>query len=114
MSKATYLGILFLAVALVLTSSAGIAAPAAVKKSVQKIEDGNYLIKLVITSKAGEIFAFELKDPKNAIVDVYSPKSWCMLTDGEACHSRTASAPIGSAKGIEFITDLPSEPIVNA
>ena len=82
---------------------AAIAAPATVKRSVERLEDGNYLIKLVITAEKEDIYAFELKDPKSTIIDVYAPKSWCMLTDGEVCHSRTATAPIAAKKGFEFI-----------
>jgi hypothetical protein len=104
MRKATYATTaLALAALFLFASVAAIAAPATVKRSVQKLEDGNYLIKLVVTAEKDDIYAFELKDPKSTIIDVYAPKSWCMLTDGEVCHSRTASAPIETKRGFEFI-----------
>jgi hypothetical protein len=104
MRKATYAAAaLALAALFLFASVAAIAAPATVKRSVQKLEDGNYIIKLVVTAEKDDIYAFELKDPKSTIIDVYAPKSWCMLTDGEVCHSRTGAAPIGSKKGFEFI-----------
>ncbi len=104
MRRATYgLSACVLAALFLFASAAAFAAPATLKKSVEKLEDGNYLIKIVITAEKNEIYAFELTDPKGGIVDVYAPKSWCMLTDGGVCHSRTADAPIEAKKGIEFI-----------
>ncbi len=104
MRKATYAVSIFTVAAMLLfATTAAFAAPAAVKKSVQKLENGNYLIKLVVTAERGELYAFELKDPQSAIIDVYAPKSWCMLTDGAALLSRTESAPIDAKRGLEFI-----------
>lgn len=104
MRRATYpVCAVVLAALLLLASAAAIAAPATVKRSVQRLENGDFLIKLVITAEKDDIYAFELKDPKSTIIDVYAPKSWCMLTDGEVCHSRTASAPIETKRGFEFI-----------
>lgn len=104
MRKATYpLFTLALAGLILFASVAASAAPATVKRSVQRLEDGNYLIKLVVTAEKEAIYAFELQDPKSTIIDVYAPKSWCMLTDGGVCHSRTGASPIEAKKGIEFI-----------
>ena len=104
MRRATYALIGIAAMTLLLVAgTAAYAAPAVVKKSVQQLDGGNYLIKIVVTAEKGDIYAFELTDPKSAIIDVYAPKSWCMLTDGGVCHSRTASAPIDAKRGIEFI-----------
>ena len=78
-------------------------APATVKKSVQALDGGNYLIKMIVTASTDGIYAFELKDPKGSIIDVFATKGWCILSDGEVCLSRTSSAPIAAGKSIEFI-----------
>jgi hypothetical protein len=93
-----------LATALVLLLSIpSLGAPATVKKTVQALEGGNYLIKLVVTASKDGIYAFELKDPKGSIIDVFAAKGWCILSDGELCLSRTTSSPITAGKSLEFI-----------
>jgi hypothetical protein len=95
---------LLLAAALILLLSIpSLGAPATIKKSVQELDGGNYLIKLIVTAQSGGIYGFELKDPKGSIIDVFAAKGWCILSDGEVCLSRTGSAPIGAGKSIEFI-----------
>ena len=88
---------------IILMSAPSIGAPAAVKKSVQTLENGNYIIKLSVTASKDGIYAFHFKDPKAAIIDVYAPKGWCILSDGEVCMSRTSGAPILAGKSFEFI-----------
>lgn len=88
---------------ILLLSLPSLAAPATVKKSVESLEGGNYLIKLVVTAAKDGIYAFELKDPKGSIIDVFAPKGWCILSDGEVCLSRTAGSPISAGKSLEFI-----------
>jgi hypothetical protein len=88
---------------ILLVSLSCIAAPASIKKSVQALEDGKFLIKLVVTASKTGIYAFELKDPKASIIDVYAPKGWCILSDGELCLSRTTGAPISAGKSYEFV-----------
>jgi len=78
-------------------------APATVKKSVQELENGNYLIKLVVTSTSQGIYAFQFKDTKASVIDVYAPKGWCILSDGEMCLSRTSGSPIAAGKSFEFV-----------
>ena len=93
-----------LAAALILLMSIpSLGAPATVKKSVQALEGGDYVIKLVVTASRDGIYAFELKDPKGSIIDVFAPKGWCILSDGEVCLSRTAGSPITAGKSLEFI-----------
>ncbi len=79
------------------------AAPVSLKKSVTKLDEGTYIVKISLTSKDVSIYAFEISDPKGSIVDVYSPKSWCMLTDGGVCLARTLNAPLDEKKALEFI-----------
>jgi hypothetical protein len=95
---------LVLAIGLIVFASIpSLGAPATVKKNVQALENGNFLIKLVVTSSKDGIFAFQLKDPKASIIDVYAPKGWCILSDGEVCMSRTSGAPILAGKSFEFV-----------
>lgn len=96
---------------LVAMSIPALGAPAIVKKSIQELENGNFLIKLVITSSADGIYAFQFKDPKASIVDVYAPKGWCILSDGEVCLSRTSGSPIASGKSFEFIIHTTSKDV---
>ncbi len=98
------MGFLLLASALVLMLSVPtLGAPATIKKSVQALEGGNFLIKLVVTSSKAGIFGFEIKDPKGTIVDVYAPMGWCILSDGELGFARTGDKPIKAGKSAEFM-----------
>lgn len=89
--------------ALFLASSSAVAAPVVLKKSVTRLEDGSYTIKIAISAREAQIYAFEISDPKSSITDVYAPKSWCMLTDGGLCLARTSGDPISTKKTLEFI-----------
>lgn len=84
-------------------SSPILGAAATVSANTQALEDGNYLIKLTVTASKTGIYAFELKDPKGSILDVYAPKGWCILSDGEVCLARTGIVPINAGKSLEFI-----------
>jgi hypothetical protein len=104
MVKAKYTMCFALSMALILLMSLpSLAAPATVKKSVQALEGGNYLIKFVVTASKDGIYAFSLTDPKGSIIDVFAAKGWCILTDGEVSLARTSDSPITGAKGVEFI-----------
>lgn len=92
------------AMALLLAASVPtLGAPVTIKKSVQELENGNFLIKMVITATSQGIYAFQIKDTKASIVDVYAPRGWCILSDGELLLSRTADFPIAGKKSYEFI-----------
>jgi len=102
MLKGNRIGCLLLASALVfILSVPTLAAPATVKKSVEALSGGNYLIKLVVTASKAGIYGFEIKDPKGTIVDVFAPKGWCILSDGEIGIAR-GGAPIAAGKSLEF------------
>jgi hypothetical protein len=103
MLKGNRMGCLLLASALVLILSVPtLGAPVTVKKSVEALSGGNYLIKLVVTASKDGVYGFEIKDPKGTIVDVFAPKGWCILSDGEVGIARTA-APIATGKSFEFV-----------
>jgi hypothetical protein len=104
MLKGNRLECLLIASALVLLLSVPIlGAPATVKKSVQALDGGNYLIKLIVTASKDGIYAFEIKDPKGSIIDVFAPKGWCILSDGEIGLARTGGMPIVAGKSLEFL-----------
>lgn len=92
-----------LIVALLIASVPASLSAASVKKTITAMEDGRYLIKLRVTASDASIYALKLGDPKAAIVDVYAPKGWCIVTDGEELLARTSGSPIKSGKTVEFI-----------
>lgn len=92
-----------LIVALLIASVPAPLSAASVRKTVTAMEDGRYMIKLRVTASDASIYALKLGDPKAAIVDVYAPKGWCIVTDGEEFLARTAGSPIKSGKTVEFI-----------
>jgi hypothetical protein len=92
-----------LVVALLITSVPAPLSAASVRKTVTAMEDGRYMIKLRVTASDASIYALKLGDPKAAIVDVYAPKGWCIVTDGEDFLARTSGSPIKSGKTVEFI-----------
>ena len=103
MLKGNRIGYVLLASALVLILSVPtLGAPATVKKNVQALEGGNYLIKLVVTASKDGVYGFEIKDPKGSIVDVFAPKGWCILSDGEVGLARTGM-PMTAGKSFEFV-----------
>jgi len=84
-------------------SHSAFGAAASVKKSVTVMEDGRYLIKLKVTSSGSNIYGLKLIDPDAAIVDVYAPGGWCVVTDGEDLLARTFATPIKAGKTVEFV-----------
>lgn len=92
-----------LIMALLIASVSAPLSAASVRKSVTAMEDGRYMIKLRITASDASIYALKLGDPKAAIVDVYAPKGWVIVTDGEDFLARTSGSPIKPGKTVEFI-----------
>jgi hypothetical protein len=78
-------------------------AAATVNTNVKALEEGKFLIKFTVTASGSGIFAIQLKDPKGSILDVYAPKGWCFLSDGEVCLASTLGTPISAGKSMEFI-----------
>jgi hypothetical protein len=94
---------LVLIVALLLSFQPATLFAMSVKKSVTAMEDGKYLIKVRVTASDASIYTLKLEDPKASIIDVYAPKGWCIVTDGEDFIARTAGYPIKASKTVEFI-----------
>ena len=94
---------LVIAVAVCTLAYGTLYAAASITKSVTPMEGGNYLIKLKVTASGGNIYALQLIDPKGAIVDVYAPKGWCVVTDGGDYLARTGSKPIAPGSTTEFL-----------
>lgn len=92
-------------------SNSALAAAASFSKSVTALEGGNYLIKLKVRATAANIYALRLVDPQSSIIDVYAPKGWCAVTDGEDYLAMTASKPIGTGKTLEFIIHSTSDKV---
>jgi hypothetical protein len=92
-----------LIVALLITSGPSSLLAATVKKNVTAMEDGRYMIKLRVTASDASVYALKLGDPQAAIIDVYAPKGWCIVTDGEDLIARTSRNPIKPNTTIEFI-----------
>ena len=88
---------------LTLVSQSVFGAAAVIKKSVTVMEDGRFLIKLKVTSSGSDIYALKLIDPEAAIVNVYAPVGWCVVTDGEDLLARTSLKPLKAGKPAEFI-----------
>lgn len=87
------------------------AAPASIRKSVTPMEDGKFLIKLSVTSGGSNIYGLRLIDPESSIINVYAPRGWCAITDGEDYLARTSGSPLKSGKPVEFIIHSDSDKV---
>lgn len=95
---------LMVAIAVVISAGdASFGASAGMEKSAMEMADGTYLIKLKVTGRSASIYSLKLTDPKAAIIDVYAPKGWCIVTDGGDFIARTQDSPIKASKTLEFI-----------
>jgi len=103
LSKRAAIYFLLLAAFLFLSADSAICETANIKKSVLQMDDGRYLIKLKIKSLGRDIYGLRLVDPQASIIDVYAPKGWCSVTDGEDYLARTSSKPITKNTSVEFI-----------
>ena len=92
-----------LIVALLLSFQPATLFAASVKKSVTAMEDGMYLIRVRVTASSASIYTLKLQDPKASIIDVYAPRGWCIVTDGEDFIAKTSGYPIKANKTVEFI-----------
>lgn len=92
----------FIAILAVFSNSV-FGAAATISKSVTPMDDGRYLIKLKVTSSGSAIYGIRLIDPGASIVNVYAPRGWCAVTDGEDYLARTFASPLRSGKPVEFI-----------
>ncbi len=92
-----------LIVALLLSFQPATLFATSIKKSVTAMEDGRYMIRVRVTASSASIYTLKLQDPKASIIDVYAPKGWCIVTDGEEFLAATSGNPIRSNKTVEFI-----------
>jgi hypothetical protein len=99
-------GTLVVAASLILIMLAGHASHGAVasfKKTVTPMEDGRFLIRLSVRASGKSIYGLRLIDPNASIIDVFAPKGWCAVTDGEDYLARTSTKPIKAGGSLEFI-----------
>ncbi|MBN1885562.1 MAG: hypothetical protein JW876_08575 [Candidatus Krumholzibacteriota bacterium] len=91
-----------MAIALVAATSLS-AAPATIARSTTELENGTYLIRLDVAATGTSIYGLKLIDPSASIVDVYAPKGWVAVTDGEDYAARTGDRPIKSGGKLQFL-----------
>ena len=84
-------------------STPAISGPCKINKSVTPMANGNFLVKINITSSGNDIFGVKLIDADDSILDVYAPVGWCVATDGGSYVARTSSNPVKKSKSIELI-----------
>jgi membrane-bound ClpP family serine protease len=96
---------LVVSAALLLMAIAGqavIAAAPKITRSVTPMEDGVFMVRLQMTASGNDVYALRLIDPEAAIVDVFSPRGWIMITDGEETLARSGTA-LQDGKSVEFV-----------
>jgi len=91
------------AILLALAGNAALAAGARIGRTVTPMEDGRFLIRIKVTSTGESIYGLRLVDPRSSIINVYAPREWCVVTDGEDLLARTGTGPVASGKSVEFI-----------
>jgi hypothetical protein len=96
---------------LAVMSQAALGAEATIKKSVTPMEDGSFMIKLNVGSTGSDIYGIRLIDPEAAIVNVFAPKGWCAVTDGEDYLAKTLDTPVKSGNPTEFIIHSTSDKV---
>ncbi len=84
-------------------STPAISGPYKINKSVTPMANGNFLVKINITSSGKDIFGVKLIDADDSILDVYAPRGWCVATDGGSYVARTSYNPVKKSKSIELI-----------
>jgi hypothetical protein len=92
-------------------STPAVSSPYKINKTVTPMENGNFLVKIIITSSGKDIFGVKLIDSDESILDVYAPKGWCVVTDGGSYAARTSGNPIKKSKSIELIIHTSLEDI---
>lgn len=80
-----------------------------VTRSVTPMEEGGFLIRVRVTAAAEQVYALRLLDPMASIRNVYAPKGWCIVTDGEEFLARTGSEPVKGGATLEFIIHSDSD-----
>ena len=96
---------------LALISQSAFGAAASIKKSVTVMEDGKFLVKIKVTASGSNIYGLKLIDPEASIINVYAPRGWCIVTDGEDFLARTSNVPLKAGRTVEFIIHSTSDKI---
>ena len=92
-------------VAVLLVAIAGhsiMAAAPRITKSVTPMADGTYMVRIRMTASGNDVYALRLIDPEAAIYDVFAPRGWVTVTDGEDFLARTNTA-LKDGKAVEFV-----------
>jgi hypothetical protein len=71
-------------------------------KSVTPMENGQFMVKIRMTASGNSVYALRLIDPEAAIVNVFAPKGWIAVTDGEEFLARSTDA-LKDGKSVEFV-----------
>jgi membrane-bound ClpP family serine protease len=102
-----------ISLALLVMAAAGQSATAAVPrftKSVTPMEGGVFMVKIRMTASGNEVYALRLIDPEAAMVDVFAPRGWVTVTDGEEFLARSGD-PLKDGKTVEFVIYSKSDKI---
>jgi len=78
------------------------AAAPKITKSVTPMEDGLFMVKIRMTASGNDVHALRMIDPEAAIVDIFAPRGWITVTDGEEFLARSGSA-LTDGKTVEFV-----------
>jgi hypothetical protein len=78
------------------------AAEPRITKSVTPMNDGTFMVRIRMTASGNNVYALRMIDPEAAIYDVFAPKGWITVTDGEDFLARTNSA-LKDGKSAEFV-----------
>jgi len=90
---------------------AAVEAAPRVTRNVTPMEGGGFLVKIRVTAVGDNVYGLRLVDPLASIRNVYAPKGWCMVTDGEELIARTGSEPVKDGATLEFIIHADSDKI---
>lgn len=100
-------------VAVLLVAIAGhsiMAAAPRITKSITPMEDGTFMVRIRMTASGNNVYALRLIDPEAAIYDVFAPRGWVTVTDGEDFLARTNTA-LKDGKAVEFVIYSRSEKV---
>ena len=87
---------------MVIAGQSAMAAAPRFTKSVTPMEDGAFMVKIRMTASGNDIYALKLIDPEAAIEDVFAPRGWITVTDGEEFLARSGNA-LKDGKTVEFV-----------
>ena len=95
---------------MVLAGQAATAAAPKFTKSVTPMADGMFMVKIRMTASGNNVHALRLIDPEAAMVNVFAPKGWVTITDGEEFLARSGNA-LKDGKTVEFVIHSKSDKI---